>query len=49
MDKSLAKCQSDDYDVIFRPWITDPKTGKRIYPKNAKVFRIVIAKDRRKN
>ncbi len=24
--------------LIFRPWITCPKTGKRIYPKTGKVF-----------
>jgi hypothetical protein len=24
--------------LIFRPWITNRKTGKRIYPKNGKLF-----------
>ena len=24
--------------LIFRPWITDRKTGARIYPKTGKVF-----------
>lgn len=24
--------------LIFRPWITCPKTGKRIYPKRGRVF-----------
>lgn len=31
---------------IFRPWITDPKTGRRIYPKRAKVFKIWVPLDK---
>ena len=27
---------------IFRPWITHPVTGKRVYPKNGRVFVIWI-------
>lgn len=31
--------------LIFRPWITDPKTGKRIYPKKSKVFALFVPID----
>jgi len=27
---------------IYRPWITDPKTGRRKYPRHAKVFKIWV-------
>jgi hypothetical protein len=27
---------------IFRPWITDPKTGIRRYPKNGRVFKLLV-------
>lgn len=30
---------------IFRPWITCPRTGRRIYPKNARVFVIWVDDD----
>lgn len=30
---------------IFRPWITDSKTGQRKYPRRAKVFKIWISSD----
>ena len=28
---------------IYRPWITDPVTGKRKYPRHAKVFKIWVS------
>jgi hypothetical protein len=31
--------------VIFRPYIRDPRTGKLIYPKNGRVFRLVVDKE----
>jgi hypothetical protein len=31
---------------IYRPWITDPKTGKRKYPRRAKVFKIWVPYDK---
>jgi hypothetical protein len=27
---------------IFRPWITDPRTGERRYRKNGGVFRLLV-------
>jgi hypothetical protein len=27
------------YVWIYRPWVTDPKTGRRRYPKHARFFR----------
>jgi len=30
------------YEWIYRPWITHRKTGKRIYPKRAKFFRLLV-------
>lgn len=30
------------FKVIYTPWIRNPKTGERIYPKNARVFRFVV-------
>lgn len=27
---------------IYRPWVTDPKTGRRKYPRKARVFVIDI-------
>ncbi|WP_395835563.1 hypothetical protein [Archangium violaceum] len=27
---------------IFRSWIRDPMTGKRIYPKKSRVFRLLV-------
>jgi hypothetical protein len=46
MQRSLNMKQVKNYKdldktgktLIFRPWITDRKTGKRIYPKSGKVF-----------
>lgn len=34
--------RDDEGSIIFRPWITHPKTGKRIYPKRGKVFPIRV-------
>lgn len=28
--------------MVYTPYITDPRTGRRIYPKRAKVFRFVV-------
>lgn len=28
--------------LIFRPWITHPKTGQRIYPKRGRFFPILV-------
>jgi hypothetical protein len=30
------------YRLIFRPWITNHKTGERIYPKRAKFFALWV-------
>jgi hypothetical protein len=30
------------YVIIYRPWIRDPRTGKRRYPVNRKVFKLVV-------
>ncbi|VGO16987.1 hypothetical protein PDESU_05581 [Pontiella desulfatans] len=30
------------YKLIFRPYITDPKTGKRKYPVNSRCFPILV-------
>jgi hypothetical protein len=30
------------YEWIFRPWVTDPKTGKRRYPKTARFFKLLV-------
>jgi hypothetical protein len=30
--------------LIFRPWVTDPKTGQRRYPKHGKVFPLWVKK-----
>lgn len=27
---------------IFRPWVTDPNTGKRVYPRKSRVFRLLV-------
>lgn len=27
---------------IFRPWITDPKTGFRRYPKRSRFFKLLV-------
>ncbi len=34
------------YEWIFRPWITDPKTGQRRYPKNSRFFKLLVKKER---
>lgn len=41
---SLQRHKSDrpGYHLIFRPWVTIKKTGKRIYRKNGKMFAIWI-------
>jgi len=28
--------------LIFRPWITNPKTGERIYPKRGRFFHLLV-------
>ena len=38
--KKVDKKKNDKKDYIFRPYIT--KNGIRIYPKNAKVFKIPV-------
>lgn len=30
------------YVWIFRPWVTDPKTGQRRYPRRSRVFRLLV-------
>ena len=30
------------FSLIFRPWMTNPKTGERIYPKNGRVSAIRV-------
>ncbi|WP_199738750.1 hypothetical protein [Corallococcus sp. CA054B] len=30
------------YRYVFRRWKTDEKTGRRVYPKKAKVFRMLV-------
>lgn len=30
---------------IFRPWVTDPKTGKRRYPRNSRFFKLLVKID----
>lgn len=32
------------FEWVYRPWVTDPKTGKRRYPKNARVFKLLVPK-----
>lgn len=27
---------------IFRPWIIDPRTGQRRYPKRARFFKLLV-------
>lgn len=31
--------------LIFRPWVTHPVTGQRIYPKRGKVIPILVDED----
>jgi len=31
---------------IFRPWITDPRTGKRRYPRTSRFFKLLVKKDK---
>ena len=38
----MAQPEKKGKKVIFRPYITDPKTGKRRYPKKGKVFPILV-------
>lgn len=33
------------YKWIFRPYVVDPKTGKRRYPVNARVFKLLVPID----
>ena len=40
---TAAKETKPTEDYIFRPWITDPKTGQKRYPKNGKVFKIPVS------
>lgn len=35
------------FEIIFRPWKTDPKTGRRIYPRKARVFKMLVKTSRR--
>jgi hypothetical protein len=30
------------YTYVFRRWKTDEKTGRRVYPKKAKAFRMLV-------
>ncbi|MEA3207889.1 MAG: hypothetical protein QOE70_946 [Chthoniobacter sp.] len=30
------------YVWVYRPWVTDPKTGQRRYPKRARVFKLLV-------
>jgi hypothetical protein len=30
------------YEVIYRPWVTNRRTGRRIYPKRARVFSLLV-------
>lgn len=32
------------YCWIYRPWITDKRTGRRRYPKNARFFKLLVKK-----
>lgn len=32
--------------LIFRPYFTDPKTGRRVYPKNGRVFPMWVDDDK---
>jgi hypothetical protein len=32
------------FEWVYRPWITDPKTGQRRYPKRARVFKLLVPK-----
>jgi len=32
------------FEIVFRPWKIDPKTGRKIYPKRARVFRMLVKK-----
>jgi hypothetical protein len=34
--------QRPGYVLIFRPWVTDPKSGKRRYPRRGRVFPIWV-------
>lgn len=40
MSKKMVNrpARADGKVAIFRPWRTDPKTGRRIYPRNGRVF-----------
>lgn len=33
------------YKWIFRPWVKDPKTGQRRYPRNSRFFKLLVPKD----
>jgi hypothetical protein len=35
------------YEVIYRPWRIDPRTGRKIYPRRSRVFRMLVKKSRR--
>jgi hypothetical protein len=32
------------FEIIFRPWRIDPKTGRKIYPKKSRVFPMLVKK-----
>jgi hypothetical protein len=39
---AVPKCPGPGYRLIFVAWITNRKTGQRIYPKNGKCFAIWV-------